>query len=177
MYTTGGMSRSDHRLRIVIDTSVLVAALTNPSGRAARIVDACLKGRIDVVCSEATLREAEMVIDSQWLRRLAPTGRIDKILKYIRTRSILVQGATIKGLPLKDEGDRRLVEAAVEGGATYLVTADAELLRYRGNGATYLVTADAELLRYRGHGGTEFVTATQLLQSLPLEGTAADGDG
>ena len=159
MYTTGGMSRSDHRLRIVIDTSVLVAALTNPSGRAARIVDACLKGRLDVVCSEATLREAELVIDSQWLRRLAPTGRIDKILKYIRTRSILVQGATIKGLPLKDEGDRRLVEAAVEGGATYLVT------------------ADAELLRYRGHGGTEFVTATQLLQSLPLEGTAADRDG
>ncbi len=159
MYTTGGMSRSDDRLRIVIDTSVLVAALTNPSGRAAQIVDACLEGRLEVVSSGATLREAELVIDSQWLRRLAPTGRIDKILKYFRTGSILVQGAPIRGLPLKDEGDRRLVEAAVEGGATYLVT------------------ADAELLRYRGHGGVEFVTATQLLQSRPLEGTAADGDG
>ncbi len=148
MYTTGGMSRSDDRLRIVIDTSVLVAALTNPSGRAAQIVDACLEGRLEVVCSEATLREAELVIDSKWLRRLAPTGRIDKILKCFRTRSILVQAAPIKGLPLKDEGDRRLVEAAVEGGAAYVVT------------------ADQEVLRYRGYGGTEFVTPADLLRLL-----------
>jgi putative PIN family toxin of toxin-antitoxin system len=152
------MSRSDDRLRIVIDTSVLVAALTNPSGRAAQIVDACLEGRLEVVCSEATLREAELVIDSRWLRRLAPTGRIGSILKCFRTRSIRVKGAPIKGLPLKDAGDRRLVEAAVEGGATYLVT------------------ADAELLRYRGHGGTEFVTATRLVQRLLVEGVTADGN-
>lgn len=158
MYTTGAMSRSDDRPRIVIDTSVLVAALTRPSGGAAKILDACLEGRLEVVCSEATLREAELVIDSQWLRRLVPAGRIDSILKCFRTRSIRVRGAPIHGLPLKDVGDQRLVEAAVEGGATYLVT------------------ADAELLRYRGHGGTEFVTATQLVQRLPLEGTAADGD-
>lgn len=156
MYTTGGMPRSGDRLRIVIDTSVLVAALTNPTGgAAAKIVDACLEGRIEVVCSEATLREAELVIDSQWLRRLAPAGRIANILKCFRTRSIRVRGAPIEGLPLKDEGDRRLVEAAAEGGATYLVT------------------ADAELLRYRGHGGTEFVTATQLLQRLPWRARSA----
>ncbi len=148
MYTTGGMSRSDDRLRIVIDTSVLVGALTNPSGRAAEIVDACLEGRLEVVCSEATLREAELVIDSQWLRRLAPTGRIDSILKCFRTRSIRVEGALLKDLPLKDEGDRRLVEAAVEGHATYLVT------------------ADQEVLRYRGYGGTEFVTPAELLRLL-----------
>ncbi len=122
MYTAGGMSRPDHRLRIVIDTSVLVAALTKPSGGAAKIVDACLEGRLEVVCSDATLREAELVIDSQWMRRLARAGRIDEILKYFRTRSILVQGAPIKGLPLKDEGDRRLVEAAVQGGASATVS-------------------------------------------------------
>ncbi len=158
MYTASEMSRSDRRLRIVIDTSVLVAALTNPGGDAAKTVDACLEGRLEVVCSEATLREAELVIDSQWLRRLAPAGGINKILKGFRTQSILVQGAPIKDLPLNDEGDRRLVEAAVEGGAAYLVT------------------ADGELLRHRGHGCTEFVTATQFLQSQPLGGAAADAD-
>ena len=144
------MSRSDDRLRIAIDTSVLVAALTKPSGRAAKIVDACLEGRLEVVCSEATLREAELVIDAQWLRRLAPTGRIDSILKCFRTRSIRVRGASIKGLPLKDEGDRRLVEAAVEGNATYLVS------------------ADRELLRYQGYGPTEFVSPAEFLRRVPL---------
>ena len=101
-----------------------------------------------MVCSEATLQEAELVIDSQWLRRLEPTGRIDNILKFFRTRSIRVEGALLNDLPLKDEGDRRLVEAAVEGHATHLVT------------------ADQEVLRYRGYGGTEFVNPAELLRLL-----------
>jgi putative PIN family toxin of toxin-antitoxin system len=133
-------------LRIAIDTSVLVAALTNPSGGGAKIVDAFLEGRLEVVCSEATLREAELVLDSRWLRRLAASNRIDDVLECFRTQSIRVGGAPIRGLRLKDEGDRRLVEAAVEGGATYLVTADAELLRYQGYGPTEFVSP-AEFLR------------------------------
>jgi putative PIN family toxin of toxin-antitoxin system len=157
-YTSSGMAPSDDRLRIAIDTSVLVAALMESSGRAGKVVDAWLEGRLEVVCSEATLREAELVLDSQWLRRLVPRDRIDSILTCLRTRSIRVRGAPIKGLPLKDEGDRRLVEAAVDGAATYLVT------------------ADVELLGYRGYGGTEFVTATQLLERLLLEDTAAGGE-
>ena len=64
----------------------------------------------------------------------------------IRTRSIRVEGALLKDLTLKDEGDRRLVEAAVEGNATYVVTADQEVLRHRGYGETEFVTP-AELLR------------------------------
>lgn len=80
---------------------------------------------------------------------MVPEGSVDALLRRLETRSIRVPGARIEDLPLKDEGDRRLVEAAVEGRAAYLVT------------------ADAEVLRYRGHGGTEFVTPTELLKLLP----------
>jgi predicted nucleic acid-binding protein len=93
------------------------------------------------------------------MRRLAPTGRIDSILKCFRTRSILVEGALLKDLPLKDEGDRRLVEAAVEGNATYVVT------------------ADQEVLRYRGYGGTEFVTPAELLRLLASYAHRGGGRG
>ncbi len=55
-YTFSMMSEAEDRLRIVIDTNVLVAALTNWSGAAARIVDAVVEGRLEVVSSEATLR-------------------------------------------------------------------------------------------------------------------------
>lgn len=51
-----------------------------------------------------------------------------------------MRGTTIECLLLKDAGDRRLVEAAAAGGATCLVTADVELLRYRGHGTTEFVT-------------------------------------
>jgi putative PIN family toxin of toxin-antitoxin system len=136
-------------VRIAIDTNVLIASLTKARGAGARIVRAWFDGRFEVVSSEATVREARLVLDSQWLKRMVPKESVDALLQHLDMRSIRVQGARIKDLPLKDKGDQRLVEAAVEGQATYLVT------------------ADRELLRYRGYGGTEFITPTELLRRLP----------
>ncbi len=126
-------------MRIAIDTNVLVAALTNSGGAAARIVDAWVEDQLDVVSSEATLREAELILDSQWLRRIVPRGRIGALLDLLLTRSVRVRATRIEELPLKDEGDRRLVEAAIRGGAAYVITADAELLKYRGYRATEFI--------------------------------------
>ena len=145
-YTSDVTQRGRGRIRIVIDTSVLVAALARSSSSARRIVDAWREGRLDVVSSRATLREAELVLDSRWLGRLVSRERITALLQLLRTRSTMVEIAPLGDLALKDEGDRRLVEAAVAGNATYLVSADQELLRYRGYGSTEFVTP-AEFLR------------------------------
>jgi putative PIN family toxin of toxin-antitoxin system len=136
-------------VRIAIDTNVLIASLTKAQGAGARIVRAWLDGRFEVVSSEATLREARLVLDSRWLKRMVPQGSVDVLLQHLDKRSIRVRGARIRDLPLKDIGDRRLVEAAVEGEAAYLVS------------------SDRELLRYRGYEGTEFVTPTDFLKRLP----------
>ncbi len=56
-------------VRIAIDTNVLIAAVTRPGGRSARLVDAWLAGEIEAVASEATVREAELVLGGRWLRR------------------------------------------------------------------------------------------------------------
>jgi putative PIN family toxin of toxin-antitoxin system len=127
---------------------VLIASLTKARGAGGRIVRAWVDGRFEVVSSDATLREAQLVLDSPWLKRMVSEDRVVALLKQLQTQSIRVRGGRIKDLPLRDEGDRRLVEAAVEGQATYLVT------------------ADRELLRYRGYAGTEFVTPTELLRRL-----------
>ena len=135
-------------MRIVIDTNVLIAALTHPSGSGAQVVNAWLEGQLEVVSSEATLREAELVLDSEWLTRLSSQKKVKALLEQLRTRTIQVRGCPVKDIPLKDEGDRRLVEAAVDGDATYLVT------------------TDRELLNQRGYVGTEFVTPAELLRVL-----------
>ncbi len=145
------MPGAENRLRIAIDTNVLVAALTNSGGAAARIVDAWVEDRLEVVSSEATLREAELILDSRWLRRIVPRGRIGALLDVLRTRSVRVRGTPIGDLPLKDEGDRRLVEAAIQGGASYLIT------------------ADAELLKYRGYRAAEFIRPTEFLKLFQLD--------
>lgn len=151
LYTGRRVPRTDDCVRIAIDTNVLVAALTNSGGAAARVVDAWVEDRLDVVSSEATLREAELILDSQWLRRIVPGGRIDALLDLLWTRSIRVRANPIEELPLKDEGDRRLVEAAIQGGASYLIT------------------ADAELLKYRGYRAAEFIKPTEFLKLFQLD--------
>jgi putative PIN family toxin of toxin-antitoxin system len=135
-------------MRIVIDTNVLIAALANPSGNGAQVVNAWLEGRLDVVSSQATLREAELVLDSGWLTRMCSKKKVKALLEQLKTRTIQVRGCSVEDIALKDEGDRRLVEAAVDGDAAYLVT------------------TDREFLMQRGYAGTEFVTPAELLRVL-----------
>src|SRR3989304_4937242 len=61
-------------MRIAIDTNILIAALADPSGTSADIVNAWVDGRMEVVASEATIREAELVLGGGWLARLGAFG-------------------------------------------------------------------------------------------------------
>jgi putative PIN family toxin of toxin-antitoxin system len=135
--------------RIAIDTNLLIAALTRPQGTSARIVRAWRDGLIDVVASEATAREAEAVLGGGWLGRLVPRDQVDAILDDLRGRSVWVDSTVpVTDLPLKDAGDLRMLEAALAGAATYIVT------------------TDREFLSHRGYGGVEFVTPAEFVRSL-----------
>jgi putative PIN family toxin of toxin-antitoxin system len=128
-------------MRIAIDTNLLIAALMRPGGTSARIVEEWLDGRLEVVASPATIREAELVLGGGWLARLVSREAVEQLLEALRTRSVLVmEPAPISDLRLKDEGDRRLVEASVAGGARYVVTTDREFLSQRRYGEVEFVT-------------------------------------
>jgi putative PIN family toxin of toxin-antitoxin system len=140
------------KLRIAIDTNVLIAALTRPRGTSARIVNAWLDGRLEVVASEATIREGELVLGGGWLVRLVSQEAVESLLEALRSRSVLVEMLEpIRDLGLKDEGDLRLVEAAVAAGARYIVTTDREFLSQRGCNAVELVTPGEFMARWKEH--------------------------
>jgi predicted nucleic acid-binding protein len=84
--------------------------------------------------------------------RLSSRSDVSRLLDQLRSGTVRVRGRPIKDIHLKDEGDRRLVEAAVAGDAAYLVT------------------SDGEMLRQRGYAGTEFITARELLRVLRSSG-------
>jgi putative PIN family toxin of toxin-antitoxin system len=139
-------------VRIAIDTNTLIAALAHPRGSSARIVRAWKERRVEAVASEATVREAELVLGGGWLTRLVPKEKIDELLQGLRTDTVWVEDPMpITDLPLKDEGDLRMVEAAVSGDAQYIVT------------------TDREFLSQRGYGGVEFVTTGELLRVMERE--------
>lgn len=135
-------------MRAIIDTNLLVGALARRGGAACRILERWRAGAFEHVASEATLREAELVVGGRWLERLVATRVRDDLLTELRARSIMVEARILTKLTLKDAGDRRLVEAAHAGKARYLVT------------------SDREVLRMWGYGGVEFVTAGEFLRAL-----------
>ena len=135
-------------LRAIIDTNILVGALARRGGTADRILERWRAGAFEHVASEATLREAELVVGGRWVERLGGRSERDALLAELRERSIIVEAPILDELTLKDAGDRRLVEAAHAGGARYLVT------------------ADREVLRMWGYGGVEFVTSGEFLRVL-----------
>jgi putative PIN family toxin of toxin-antitoxin system len=144
-------------LRIVIDTNLLVAALARPRGSSARILKLWREGRVEFVATEATLREAELVLGGGWLNRVASDGSVDDLLDELRRRSVIVDPAPVTDLNLRDSGDVDLVSAAVGGGAAYLVTADREVLAQRGYKDVEFLTSDELLQR---HGGSADVEAS-----------------
>lgn len=128
-------------LRIAIDTNCLIAALVRPTGTSAHIVEAWLTGRVEVVASVATVREAELVLGGGWLARMTSQQRVADLLEALRTRTVWIEAPPpITDLPLKDEGDLRMVETAVAGGARYVVTTDREFLSQRGYTEVEFVT-------------------------------------
>lgn len=133
-------------LRAIVDTNLLVGALARPDGSAARILEHWRAGDFEHIASAATLREAELVVGARWVARIADSRARDALLGELREQSVLVDAPVLDELTLKDAGDRRLVEAAHAGGASYVVTADREVLLARGYAAVEFVTA-GEFLR------------------------------
>jgi len=127
--------------RIALDTNLLIAALTKRTGASARIVQAWRDGQIELVTSEATIREAELVLGAGWLGRMTSHETVEALLRDLRERTILVDSdSEVDGLPLKDPGDLHMLEAALAGNAAYVVTSDREFLSHRGYGEVEFIT-------------------------------------
>ena len=112
--------------RIVLDTTVLVAAAYNPRSASRQVVEACLAGELTPVVSGALRREYEFI-----LARAAGgrpyLERVDQLLDGAE----VVEPARAPRVVLGDPGDDKLVAAALAAGAA-LVTSDAHLLALAG---------------------------------------------
>ena len=145
-------------MRIAIDTNCLIAALTKRSGSSARVVRMWREGETEAVAAEATVREAELVLGGGWLARMAGRERVAELLEALRSETVWVEEPPrIEDLRLKDEGDLRMVETAVAGGARYIVT------------------TDREFLSRRGYGDVEFVTPGEFLVIVTTDPSAGSG--
>lgn len=115
------MARSP--LRIVLDTNILVSSLIF-GGKPDQVERLILEKQVVGITSLILLAELLEVLTKKFHFN---QFRIKQTEKKIKKNFTLVQPSKILRI-VKDEADNRILEAAIEGNCSYIVTGDKELL-------------------------------------------------
>ena len=110
--------------RVVIDTNVIVGTLLSHSGHNRQVIRACLNGQLQPLIGQALFLEYEDVLNRKYLFRPSPLSGTEREALFAAFLSVCewVQIYFAWRPNLRDEGDNHLVELAVAGGATMIVT-------------------------------------------------------
>lgn len=120
-------------VRVVLDTQILLrGAVAANNSLTAKIYEAWIDSRFELLFSEATLDELERVLQRpEVLRKLRFTATEARALVLlVRRRGKLVM-PVVRIQRSRDPDDDKFLECAVAGHATCLVTADHDLLILR----------------------------------------------
>ncbi|NES21829.1 MAG: putative toxin-antitoxin system toxin component, PIN family [Symploca sp. SIO3E6] len=111
-------------IKIVIDTSVLVAALIGATGPSRELIRRCLKGEYQPLMGNALFSEYESLIHREEILAQCPltSAEIQQLLAALMSVSQWISIYYLWRPNLKDEGDNHLIELAVAGNAQAIVT-------------------------------------------------------
>ncbi|MBI2041208.1 MAG: putative toxin-antitoxin system toxin component, PIN family [DPANN group archaeon] len=116
-------------MKVVLDTNVLVSATfwSGPSFRIMQLVD---ESKLELILSKNILKEYDFVVRSNeilekitTMQQLAIAGAIQKILLKAKIIEPKIKLNVVKA----DPDDNIVLEAAVEGGADFIVSQDKHL--------------------------------------------------
>ncbi|MGH2853527.1 MAG: putative toxin-antitoxin system toxin component, PIN family [Solirubrobacteraceae bacterium] len=110
--------------RAVLDTNVIVSGL-GWGGSSAAILDAVSDGQLVLVMSEPLIDELRRVLAYPKLAKVIDGGA--QLADLVAASSVVVAPTRTLAV-VRDESDNRVLEAAVEGAADYIVSGDADLL-------------------------------------------------
>jgi uncharacterized protein len=139
------------KLRVVLDTRVLISALISKEGAPARLIDAWADERFKLISSEDQLEEFKAMSRRPQLAPFVERADAGRFANQLRAEALIIER-----LPHVDRArspaDHFLLAMAEAGEADYLVSGDR-----RG------------VLALTQHGRTQIVTARSMLEALGLE--------
>ncbi len=113
--------------RVVLDTNVLVSGL-GWSGPPAAILDAALAGELTLLTSPALIAKLRRVLG---YRKLAAAfANPNTIASLVANASVTITTSSQLQV-VNDDSDNRVLEAALDGAADYVVSGDDDLLSLR----------------------------------------------
>ena len=126
---------SAEQTTVVLDINLFVAAFWNRGSASARVIHACIEGRLTFVHTDETLKGLRIVL--RCIR--APERYMDDVVQ-----KALDAGRRVEGKPApvisEDPEDQIFLECAVGADADYLITSDRHLLKLRQVGRTKILT-------------------------------------
>lgn len=143
---------------VVIDTNVWVSAFLNPDGFPARLILAGKTGSFSIVCSLPLLDELQEVLLRPRIMKIRQASATD-VEVYMAGVAAVVQLVPVSGdLHLcRDPDDDVILETAIRGSATYVVSRDED------------VTRDLDLINSLREREIEIITVQRLIDRLQLD--------
>jgi uncharacterized protein len=132
--------------RVVVDTNVLVSAALLPQSAPRQAVDlASQNGRL--LFSEATFTELDDVLRrSKFDRYVSEQTRLEFLVSLVTAAEIVPISVEI--IDCRDPQDNKILELAVSGNASDIVSGDADLLVLNPFRGIDILTVDAFLLKW-----------------------------
>jgi len=125
----------DHTISVVLDTNLFIAAYWAKSSASARLVRACVEGRIRACYTAEVRREVDRMLRTIRI----PTSYVESLQPFW-AGATEVSPANVDDIHIDDPEDRKFLEAAMGANADYLVTNDDHLLRVGYVGRAEIIT-------------------------------------
>ncbi len=121
-------------MRVVIDSSVVVAALATPNPESASrvVLAAVAAGAVQLVITDELEAEYRRAVEYPQVRRYAAKVDRQAFLDAIVATAERVEAGAAAGAVPADPGDDKVVAAALAGRAAFVVTLDRHLLEVGG---------------------------------------------
>lgn len=140
----------------VVDTNVWISAFLNPEGFPARLIRAGRAGNFLIVSSLPLLQELQEVLLRPRIMKIRQSTEMD-VEAFTASIGAIVRLVSVSGeLRLcRDPDDDLILETAIQGQATYVVSRDEDMTR------------DLELIHHLRQQGIETITVQRFADLLP----------
>lgn len=141
--------------RVLIDTNIWISGFINPFGVPAQVLRLALDGRYRLVVSQPLLAEIEQVLSRPRVQRQLRTDEheIERFLRDARSKAVWANPTGTLRL-CRDPKDDIILETAILGEATHVITRDDDMKR------------DLDVIGYLHEAGIEVVSVAQFLALL-----------